>query len=73
MNAPVDTLLDASERQTLFDLLGDAIVKHGPEARLASLDGSIDKARLAWHAGHRLHLIAIRDKLWGITVNSGRR
>ncbi len=60
MNQPI---LDAFERETLFDLLQESITEHSIQAQLKYLSKEISKDRLEWHLGHALHLRSIKAKL----------
>jgi len=59
----IDTELDLSEAETLFDILQHEIIKHSIEAKCRLLCKEISESRYEWHLSHAKYLESIKKKL----------
>lgn len=59
----INTELELSETETLFDILEQKIIESGPQAKLAFLAKEITESQYKWHQGHCEYLKGIKAKL----------
>ena len=55
--------LTQEEKDLVFGIFEQEIIRNGPEAKLRFLAGEISQSHLDWHVAHRKWLLQVKKKM----------